>query len=136
MAKLHGKRTVVKVDGSDISQYTDSSEIPRTKDSHDTTTYGNNSHRKSGGLLDGTFTCSGTYDTTAVTGPSAVLRPALESEDPVEIIHQPEGAGTGKPQDKFNAVCTKFTTTHPVADMVKWTAEFEIDGDVDDTPQV
>lgn len=133
---VHGKNTVVKVATKDLSAFTDSSELNQSVDSHDTTTYGNSSHRKDGGLLDGTFTMSGTYDKTAVTGPRAVLKPILKAAVPVAVVRQPEGTGTGKAQDTFNALLVKYTETNPVADMVKWTAEFEIDGDVTDTAQV
>lgn len=133
MSRVHGKNTVVKVDANDLSQYTDTSELPRTADSHDVTTYGNDSHRYDGGLLDGTFTMSGTYDNTATTGPQAVLRPLLGTVVP--IIRQPEGTGIGKAQDSFNALMTKYTETSPVADMVKWSAEFQIDGDVNPAAQ-
>jgi hypothetical protein len=133
MAFVHGKNTVVKVATKDLSTYTDSSELERSGDSHDVTTYGNVAHRKAGGLLDGSFKMSGTYDNTAVTGPRAVLEPLLSTV--VAVIRQPDGTGTGKAQDTFNALLTKFVETSPVADMVKWSAEFEIDGDVDSTPQ-
>lgn len=133
MAFLHGQHTVVKVDGNDLSDYTDTSELPRTADSHDVTTYGNSSHRYSGGLKDGTFTMSGVYDTTAVTGPKAVLEPLLGTVVPV--VRQPEGAGVGKPQNVFDGLMTKYTETSPVADMVKWSCEFQIDGDVDNAVQ-
>ncbi|HEY9416821.1 MAG TPA: hypothetical protein VIQ30_18855 [Pseudonocardia sp.] len=134
MAKVHGKNTVVKVDAVDLSGYVDSSELPRTADSHDTTTYGNDAHRYDGGLLDGTFTMSGTYDNTAATGPKAVLEPLLGTVVP--IIRQPDGTGTGKAQNSFDGLMTKYTETNPVADMVKWSCEFQIDGDVDNTAQV
>lgn len=133
MAFVHGKNTVVKVATKDLSTYTDSSELERSGDEHDVTTYGNNSHRKAGGLLDGSFKMSGTYDNTLVSGPRAALKPLLSTV--VAVIRQPEGAGTGKAQDSFNALLTKFVETSPVADMVKWSAEFSIDGDVDSTPQ-
>lgn len=133
MAFIHGKNTVVKVATKDLSAYTDTSELPRTADSHDVTTYGNVAHRKAGGLFDGTFTMSGTYDGSAVNGPRAVLEPLLGTV--AAVIRQPEGAGTGKAQDLFNALLTGFTETNAVADMVKWAATFEIDGDVDSTPQ-
>lgn len=133
MTFVHGKNTVVKVATKDLSQYTDSSELERAGDSHDVTTYGNTAHRKAGGLLDGSFKMSGTYDNTAVNGPRAVLEPLLSTV--VAVIRQPEGTGTTKAQDTFNALLTKFVETSPVADMVKWSAEFEIDGDVDSTPQ-
>lgn len=133
MAFIHAKNTVITVATKDLSAYTDTSELPRTADSHDVTTYGNDSHRKAGGLLDGTFTMSGTYDSTAVTGPRAALKPLLGTV--VAIIRQPEGAGSSLPQDSFDALLTGFTETNAVADYVKWSATFEIDGDVDSTAQ-
>lgn len=132
---VHGKNTVVKVNAKDLSAFTDSSELNLSVDSHDTTTYGNTSHRKDGGLLNGTFKMSGTYDKTAVTGPRAVLKPIQKAAVVVPIIRQPEGAGTTKPQDAFNALLVGYVESSPVADMVKWSAEFEIDGDITDTPQ-
>jgi hypothetical protein len=134
MTFIHGKNTVVKVATKDLSAYTDSSELEIGADTHDTTTYGNNSHRKSGGLLDGSFKMSGTYDSTAVTGPRAALKPLIGTT--VAVIRQPEGAGSTKPQDSFNAVVGKYVETSPVADMVKWSCEFEIDGDVNSAAQV
>jgi hypothetical protein len=133
MAFKHGKDTVVKVATKDLSAYTDSSELNQSADSHDTTTYGNNSHRKAGGLKDGKFTMSGTYESTAVTGPRAALQPLLSTT--VAVIRQPEGTGTGKPQDAFSAVLVGYVETNPVADMIKWSAEFELDGDVNSAAQ-
>lgn len=133
MAHVHGKNTVIKVGANDISTYCDASELNRTGDTHDTTTYGNNSHRYDGGLKDGKFTMSGVYDSTAATGPRAVLEPLLADKE--QITRQVEGAGTGKPQDLFTAVLNSYVETSPTADMVKWTSEWTIDGDVDTTAQ-
>jgi hypothetical protein len=133
MAKQHGKNTVVKIAANDISQYCNASELTRSGDTHDTTTYGNNSHRYNGGLLDGKFTCSGQYDTTAGTGPRAVMVPALGTTQ--TVTRRPEGTGSGKPQDLFSAVLATYVETNPVADMVTWSSEWTIDGDVDSTPQ-
>jgi hypothetical protein len=134
MAFKHSKDTIIKVATKDLSAYTDSSELNQSADKHDVTTYGNQSHRKAGGLLDGTFKMSGTYDTTAVTGPRAALKPLLGTT--VAVIRQPEGTLSGKPQDSFNAVMTGYVETNPVADMIKWSAEFDIDGDVNSAAQV
>lgn len=133
MAKQHGKSTVIKVGSVDVSTYVDSSELNRSGDSHDTTTYGNTAHRYNGGLEDGKFTMSGTYDTTAVTGPRAVLEPLLAQT--ATLTRRVEGTGAGKPQDLFSAVLTGYVETNPVADMVKWSSEWVIDGTVDVTPQ-
>lgn len=134
MAKKHGKSTVIKVGAVDLSTFCDASELERTADTHDTTTYGNDAHRYNGGLLDGKFTMSGKYDTQAVTGPRAVLEPLL-GVDGTQVTRQVEGTGVGKPQDLFGAVLNKYVETNPVADMVTWSAEWTIDGDVNSAPQ-
>lgn len=133
MAHVHGKNTVVKVGADDLSQYTNASELTEAADTHDTTTYGNNAHRYDGGLLDNKFTMSGVYDNTAATGPAAVLKP-LKGQS-AQITRQLEGAGTGKPQEVFTAILSSFVQTAPVADMVTWSSEWTIDGEVDDTAQ-
>lgn len=133
MAKQHGKDTVVKVGSNDISQYCDASELNRTGDAHDTTTYGNTAHRKDGGLTDGKFTCSGVYDTTTGTGPRAVLQPLLAQK--ATLTRRAEGTGSGKAQDLFSAVLVTYVETNPVADYIKWSSEWELDGAVDATPQ-
>lgn len=134
MAKIHAKNTYVSVDANDLSTYTDSSDINRSTDTHDTTCYGADSHAYSEGLADGTFSMGGTYDSTASTGPRAVLN-ALIGAAAVTVIRRPEGTGSGLPQDSFSAICKSYVETNPVTDMVKWTAEFQISGDVDSTAQ-
>lgn len=133
MAKQHGSKTVVKVGANDISAYTNASELTVGADSHDTTTYGNTAHRYDGGLKDSKFVMSGIYDTTAGTGPRAVLR-GHEGET-LTLIRQTEGTGAGKPQDSFDAVLTSYVESNPVADMVTWSSEWQVDGEVDDTAQ-
>jgi hypothetical protein len=133
VAFIHGSKTVLKVATKDLSIYTKTSTLEQTADIHDTTGYTATAHTKQGGLLDGTFTCSGTYDSTAVNGPRAVLQPLLGTT--AAILRQPEGAGTGKPQDAFSAVLKKYVETAPVDDMATWTAEWEITGANVTSPQ-
>jgi hypothetical protein len=133
MGKQHGRHTVVTLDGEALTQYANNSQLEITADSHDTTTYGKDSHVFSGGLKNGTATISGFYDSTALTGPRAVLLPLVGTV--VELIHQPEGVGSGKPQDKVDVLVTKYTQTHPVADMVTWAVDLQFSDDVDSTPQ-
>lgn len=133
MAHVHGKNTVVKVGADDLSTYTNTSALTQTSDTHDVTTYGNDDHRYDGGLGDNKFTMAGVYDSTAATGPRAVLKPLIGQK--AAIIRQPEGTGTGKPQDSFSAILNSYVETSPTADMVAWTTEWTIDGAVDDTAQ-
>lgn len=133
MTFVHGKDTFISLGGDDISEYTDSSELNRTADTHDVTTYGKNSHVYAGGLKDGKATMAGTYDNTLVTGPRAVIMPLLGAT--TELIRQTEGTGTGKPQDKADVVVNSYVETNPVADMVKWSCEMTLSDDVDTAAQ-
>jgi hypothetical protein len=128
MAAMHGRFTKVTVATKDISPYCKTSSYEMGADFHDTTGYGATNKRKSGGLKDGKFTCSGTYDNTVSVGP----RNALHGQEgnTLAIVRNVEGTGTGKPNDAFSAVLTKYVETNPVDDMVTWSADFEIDGPV------
>lgn len=128
MAFVHGKNTKLVVATKDISPYTKTSTFESDGDVHDTTGYGATAHTKAGGLLDGKFTCGGTYDNTASVGPRNALLSLVATT--VAVVRNPEGIGTGKPNDAFTAVLTKYTETNPVDDMVTWAAEMEISGPV------
>lgn len=133
MSFIHGKDTVVKLDDNDLSAYTNTSTIEETADSHDVTCYGEDNHVYFGGLKDGTASLSGIYDNTASTGPRAVIQPLIGTV--VTLIRQPEGAGSGKPQDSVSVLVTKYNETNPVADMVTWSCDLQLSGAVDSTAQ-
>lgn len=132
MAFVHGKNTYISLGGEDLSAYTNTSELSRTADSHDVTTYGKNAHVKEGGLLDGTGSMSGIYD-NGTFGPRGVIEPLIG--DVVSLVRRPEGTGAGKPQDTVDVLITNYTETNPVADMVAWSCEFELSDDVVSTDQ-
>lgn len=125
MAKKHAKDTYISVVGVDLSPYTDTSEFGRSIDSHDLTTYGKDDHVFGGGLKVSTFKMGGFYSTGASGTPATVLTAAL-TVDPVAIIRRPEGTGTGKPQQSFNALLTTYNESSPVAEYIKWTADFQV----------
>lgn len=129
MAFIHGKNTYVSVNGTDISQFCSSSELGRSTDTHDVTGYGNMSKHFIGGLTDATFSCEGSYDNTSATGPRSVLLPIMNG-DAVTIIRRGEGTVSGAPEDQFEAICTSYVETSPVADKVTWSADFQVTGDV------
>jgi hypothetical protein len=132
MAFSHGKNTFISIDGDDLSDFTNTSELGRTADKHDVTCYGANSHAYEGGLLDGTGSMSGIYDNTAA-GPRAVIEPLIGTV--VTLIRRPDGTGSGKAQDSVSVLVEGYTETNPVADMVAWSAELQLTGDVDSTAQ-
>lgn len=128
MAFVHGRTTKITVNAKDISPYTKTSSLEYAGDVHDTTGYGSTAHTKQGGLTDATFTCGGTYDNTASVGPRAALIGLLAQS--TTIVRNPEGTGTGKPNESFTGILSKYTETNPVDDMVTWSATFEVSGAV------
>jgi hypothetical protein len=129
---IHGKDTFISLNADDLSEATNASELGLTADTHDVTTYGKSAHVYQGGLTDGTAKMSGIYDSGAA-GPKAIIQ-ALVGQT-VELIRQPEGPGTGKPQDKVDVVVKGYTESSPVADMVTWSADLQLSDAVDSTPQ-
>jgi len=124
MPFVHGKVTAVSLGGSDLSIYSNSVTFARTSDSHDVTTFGKNAHVYNGGLLDGTASIAGIYDSTAVTGPRGVITPKIGTVVP--LVHRPEGTATGRPQDTVDVLVTNYTETSPVADMVTFSVELQM----------
>lgn len=123
MAFVHGKNTFISLDGDDLSSFTTTSELGRTADSHDVTTYGKTAHVFEGGLLNGTGSLSGIYDSDSSAGPRAVLRALVGTK--VTLIRRPEGTGSSKPQDTATVLITEYVETNPVADMVAWSCAFQ-----------
>lgn len=133
MAEVHGRFTEITVDGDDLTDYCDTSEFTREADEHDISTYGGDDGKYGGGLRRGGFTMGGVYQSGA-TGPGGVLNPIIGNT--VVIIRKPEGTGTGKPTQTFSAVVKKYVETAPVADYIRWSAEFTKTGAIVDTTQV
>ncbi len=127
MPAEHGRNVYVSLSTTDLSAFCNTSTYEKTADSHDVTTYGNNSHVFSGGLLNGTGTIGGFYDSTT-NGPRAIIEPLLGKV--AVYVDRPIGTGTGKPQRTVNALVMKYTETRPVADMITWSLDLQFSGDV------
>lgn len=132
---IHGRSTVLKIGAVDISLSAKTSTFSGSADVHDTTGYSvpSGNRTKSGGLVDGKFTASGLYDVQATTGTPTVLEGKEGTS--MSITRQVQGTGTGKPQEVFTAILSKFDVTDPVDDMVQWSAEWEVSGTVNRTVQ-
>lgn len=133
MARVHGKGVVITVATKNISPHTNSVEWGREAEAHEDTGFGSNSKTYTGGLLDGSITLGGMYDTTASVGPRVALEPLLGTN--AVVVYQPEGLGTGKPTKTVTALVKSYKETAPVADMVTWTAELQMSGDAVTTTQ-
>lgn len=133
MASSHGKDTVLIIGGTDISAYVTKSVFDRGADEHDITGYGKQSHVVRGGLRVGSLTFEGWYDTSAGTGPRAVLRPLLGTVTTYD--RRVEGTGTGRPKDAGSGHLKKYVETNPVNDIVTWSAEMTLSDDVTSSVQ-
>lgn len=132
MGFRHGKATVVSLDGDSFTQYSNSIKFSRSAETHETTPFGKNSKTYAPGLKDGTATIEGIYDDTPSTGPAAVLRP-LVGAPAVEMVYQPEGAGSGKPIATVQVLVNSYDEEPSSTDMIKWTAEVQFTDDIADT---
>jgi hypothetical protein len=132
MTFSHGKETVITLNAVDLSAFITTSQFERTGDSHDVTTYGQDSHVFAGGLLTGTATMSGVYDNGS-SGPRDTIEPLIGTV--VAFTRRPEGTGSGLPHDACNVLVEKYVETSPVADMVTWSCDMQISGDVTSTNQ-
>lgn len=129
---IHGKNTVLILNGVDLSIFCKESDLDRTADKHDLTTYGKNDHVYGGGLGDGTSSMGGTYD-NAAAGPRRTIDPLVGTV--VTLIRRPEGTGVGKPQDSVNVLITSYKETNPVADYIAWTCAMQCSDAVTTTNQ-
>jgi hypothetical protein len=131
MAFVHGKDSVFKLDNSggtltDISTYVNSVDFPETADVAETTTLGDGSKSYIVGLKDATLSISGLWDSTldgilgAVVGQSATL----------SFEYSPEGTGSGAVKYTGECILTSYSQSSPVGDVVGFSADMQVSGDV------
>jgi hypothetical protein len=130
---VHGKATKLLVAAVDISLATQNSTFSGSADVSKTSGYGVTNHTKIGGIIDGQFTANGSYDTAATTGTPTVLEGKEGTS--ITMTRQVAGVGTGKPQEVFTGVVSKFEVSDPYDGLVQWTLTLEISGTVNRTAQ-
>lgn len=134
MAFVHGKDTYISLDGDDLSAYTDTSSWEDTSEKHQVTCYGADRHAYAYGLGDGKLSFGGTYDNTNA-GPKATIEGVKDAGALVTLIRRPEGTGSGLPQESVSVLVEKYTESNPVADMIKWTCDLQMSGNITRTTQ-
>jgi hypothetical protein len=137
MAFKHGKSFAFLLGTDDLSAFCDGIEWNRSREVGETTTAGAAEDTKTyvAGLRDNSFSISGKYDSTATTGPRAVLNAAIDSDNATVAKIRPEGTGTTLPENEVSCFCTGYAESIPVADVITFTAEFQCTGVVDETAQ-
>lgn len=130
MSFVHGKGVVHTLNSVDLSAFGTEIDWTQTADKHDVTTFGASAHAYFGGLLDGTATIKGIYD-SGTSGPGKTIRPLIGTT--TTLVYEPEGIAAGKPVHTVTVLVTSFEETAPVADMIKWTCQLQFSGAVADT---
>jgi len=131
MAFVHGKDSVFKIDNSggtltDISSYVNSVDFPETVDVAETSTLGDSSKSYIVGMKDSTLSIAGLWDSTldgilgAVVGQSATL----------SFEYSPAGTGSGEIKYTGECILTGYSQNSPVGDVVSFSADFQVSGDV------
>lgn len=135
MAFKHGKEAAFLLGSDDLSAFCDSIEWSRTRETGETTTYGKDDKTYLAGLRDASFTISGKFDSTATTGPAAVLNAAIGSDTATVAKIREEGTGSTLPEIEVSCFCTGYDESIPVGDIVSFKASFQCTGTVDRTAQ-
>lgn len=135
MAFVHGKGSVFKIDNSGgalqtLTAYVDSIEMNNTVDTAESTTMGSEVKTYLSGQSDATLSISGKWDSTASTGPDAVLRGLIGLETTSTFEIGPEGSTSGKVKYSGECFLTSYVASMPVADVVTYTADFQVTGAV------
>ena len=79
------------------------------------------------GLSESGVSCKGKYDTAVTTGPDAIFR-AIRGIGPLTVEWQPEGAGTGKPYRRVEAILEKYAASAPVGEIITFAASWKVSG--------
>lgn len=113
-----------------LTSYITDVEFPMSQDVAETTTKGQTAKTYVQGHTDATITINGRYDSTASTGPDVVLAGLIGDAGTVLFEFGPEGNGSTKVKYSGECICTSYSISSPLADVVGFTAEFQITGAV------
>jgi len=139
MAFTHGRLAVFSLDDSGgtlraLTSYTDNvSGLPGGRGLSEVTSFGDSGVRNIPSLVNVTFTASGSWDSTATTGPNAVLNSLRTATATATFEYGPEGSTTGKVKYTGECWLTEYVADSSVANKVTWSATFQVDGVVTST---
>lgn len=122
----HGKRTVVLLNGTDMSPYLNEATQTQEIETAETTTFADSDKTYITGLGDGTISTSGMFDGTA-NASNDVLTGIIAQEDNTFTV-LPEGSTAGSRSIIANGQLTSYEVSSPVGDVVAISAEVQADG--------
>lgn len=134
MAFVHGKSAVFKIDNSsgtltDISAYCDNIDFPQSVETAETTTFGTASKTYIVGLKDSTISVSGKWD-GAVSAVDVTLAGTLGQAASLTFEYGPSGSTAGNVKYTGECYLTGYSVSAPVGDVVTFSADFQVTGNV------
>lgn len=134
MAFAHGKTGAFKLGTTgtpgtvvDLSAWLDNVSFPESVDTGETTVFGQSSKSYVVGLKDSTISISGKWDATTL---DPQLFGLLGSTVAVTWEYGPAGSTVGMVRYTGTAFMTSYQVTTPVADVVTFSCDFQVTGNV------
>jgi predicted secreted protein len=126
----HGKNTDFEIDDTggssrNISDTVTNVDFPETIDTAETTAFGSTSKSYIVGLRDATISVSGIWDATVDGYIRGGAEPASRS-----FIFGPAGDTGGNVKYTGEAIVTNYSISNPVGDVVTYTLDLQVTGDV------
>lgn len=128
MSFVHGKDSVFTIDSDNLTAYLTAVDFPQSVDVAETSTMGSEAKSYLSGMSDATISIAGRYDSTASTGPDAVLNGLVGGDTATTFEYGPEGSANGKVKYSGSCFLTGYSVSSPVEDIVAFTAEFQVTG--------
>jgi hypothetical protein len=131
MAFTHGKDSVFKLDNAsasltDISSYVNNVDFPETADVSETSTLGSSNKSYIAGLKDATIGLTGLWDATA----DAIFGAVVGQSATLSFEYSPEGTASGKVKYTGESLCTNYSISSPVGEVVGYSADLQVSGAV------
>lgn len=137
MAFVHGKKSLFKIDNVagtpvDLSAFMDEVGLPRSIETAETTTFGNDAKTYITGLSDATVSLSGKFDAGSASAVDSVLSGILGSASTVSWAYRVNSASvsTTNPEYQGEGILTSYEITGSVSDAVTFSAELQVSGAV------
>jgi hypothetical protein len=139
MAFLHGKSASFEIDvtggtsySTTLSAYCDDVSISRSFETGETTTFGSSAKSYIMGLSDATISVSGKFDANGATSVDGLLGPVLGSSTLIGFRYKVSSAATSATNPAYtgNALLTSYDISSSVADVITFSAEFQVTGAV------
>jgi hypothetical protein len=131
----HGKVTALKITDSagtlrDISNVLRQVDFPREADTAETSAFGTFDKTYVVGLVGSSLSCSGMFDATVDGYLNGIRGLDIGGAYTGVFQHGPEGTTSGRVRYNGVALCTSYSITNGIGDMVGFTSNFQITGAV------